>query len=189
MVAADILGGIPEPMESMVMESHGPKGPRSERNHAFPLTWIATATCRLNPHGLQATDGMEVDMAERNAVSEEAWRREADLFELGCKHANQIACDLGVSPQTVGREMKRRGAVKAARVKETVERLEAALDRKACSQALRRVSESRRKLETFEANTQAIGFMIAALFEADRLGDLTLAMPVIKQVGSVVGHR
>ena len=39
-VAADILGGIPEPMESMVMESHGPKGPRSERNHAFPFTWM-----------------------------------------------------------------------------------------------------------------------------------------------------
>ena len=39
-VAADILGGIPDPMESMVMDSHGPKGPRSERNHAFPFTWI-----------------------------------------------------------------------------------------------------------------------------------------------------
>ena len=39
-VAADILGGIPEPMEDMVIESHVSKGPRSERNHVFHLTWI-----------------------------------------------------------------------------------------------------------------------------------------------------
>ena len=39
-VVADILGGIPEPMEDMVVESHGPKGPRSELNHVFPFSWM-----------------------------------------------------------------------------------------------------------------------------------------------------
>lgn len=39
-VDADIIGVIPEPMEDMVMESSGTRGPRSERDHIFPFTWI-----------------------------------------------------------------------------------------------------------------------------------------------------
>lgn len=38
-VAADILGGIPEPMEDMVMGSHGTKEPRSDWNRIFGFTW------------------------------------------------------------------------------------------------------------------------------------------------------
>tara|TARA_B100002049_G_C16040816_1_gene358846 strand:+ start:574 stop:807 length:234 start_codon:yes stop_codon:yes gene_type:complete len=39
-VDAEILGVIPEPMEDMVMESSGTRGPRSGRDHVFPFSWI-----------------------------------------------------------------------------------------------------------------------------------------------------
>ena len=37
-LVADILGVIPEPMEDRAVGSHGPKGPRDERNHVYPFT-------------------------------------------------------------------------------------------------------------------------------------------------------
>ena len=67
-------------------------------------------------------------MPAKNTISEQTWNEQAALYELGFKHGNQIARELGVSPQTVSRQMKRRGAVKGSRVSESVQGLEAALD-------------------------------------------------------------
>ena len=128
-------------------------------------------------------------MPAKNTISEQTWDEQAALYELGFKHATQIATDLGVSPQTVSRQMKRRGAVKGSRVNETIQDLKAALDRKARCAALMDLSDSQRRRKVVEANLEAVGKMVAALLEADRQGDLTLAAPVIDRVESKLGHK
>ena len=128
-------------------------------------------------------------MPAKNTISEQKWDEQAALYELGFKHGNQIARELGVSPQTVSRQMKSRGAVKGCRVSESVQDLKAALDRKARCAALMELSDSQRRRKVVAANLEVVGQMVAALLEADRKGDLTLAAPVIDRVGSALGHR
>ena len=128
-------------------------------------------------------------MPAKNTISEQTWNEQAALYELGFKHGNQIARELGVSPQTVSRQMKRRGAVKGSRVNETMQDLEAALDRKARCAALMELSDSQRRRRVVEANLEAVGQMVAALLEADRQGDLTLAAPVIDRMASALGQK
>ncbi|MAM37297.1 MAG: hypothetical protein CL949_02035 [Erythrobacter sp.] len=128
-------------------------------------------------------------MPAKNTISEQTWNEQAALYELGFKHGNQIARELGVSPQTVSRQMKRRGAVKGSRVSESVKDLKAILDRKARRAALMELSDSQRRRRVVEANLEAVGQMVAALLEADRQGDLTLAAPVIDRVESGLGRK
>lgn len=128
-------------------------------------------------------------MPAKNTISEQTWDEQAALYELGFKHVTQIARELGVSPQTVSRQMKRRGAVKGSRVSESVQGLEAALDRKARCAALMELSDSQRRRRVVEANLEAVGQMVAALLEADRQGDLTLAAPAIDRMASTLGQK
>ena len=128
-------------------------------------------------------------MPAKNSISEQTWDEQAALFEFGLKHGNQIARELGVSPQTVSRQMKRRGVVKGSRVNETIQNLEVALDRKARCAALMDLTDSQRRRKVVEANLEAVGKMVAALLEADRQGDLTLAAPVIGRVESRLGRK
>ncbi len=128
-------------------------------------------------------------MPAKNTISEQTWDEQAALYELGFKHGNQIARELGVSPQTVSRQMKRRGAVKGSRVNETMQDLKAALDRKARCAALMELSDSERRRRVVEANLEAVGQMVAALLEADRQGDLTLAAPAIDRMASTLGQK
>ena len=128
-------------------------------------------------------------MPAKNTISEQTWDEQAALYELGFKHGNQIARELGVSPQTVSRQMKRRGAVKGSRVNETMQDLKAALDRKARCAALMELSDSERRRRVVEANLEAVGQMVAALLEADRQGDLTLAAPAIDRIASTLGQK
>jgi hypothetical protein len=67
----------------------------------------------------------------RVAVTKKQWDEAAADYELGHKHAAQIARELGVSAATVSREFKRRGCVKASRIAETVAAIEARLDAEA----------------------------------------------------------
>lgn len=128
-------------------------------------------------------------MPAKNTISEQTWNAQAALYELGFKHGNQIARELGVSPQTVSRQMKRRGVVKGSRVNETIKDLEAALDRKARCAALMELSDSQRRRRVVEANLEAVGQMVDALLEADQQGDLTLAAPVIDRMASTLGPK
>ncbi|MAM55913.1 MAG: hypothetical protein CMN25_01085 [Salinicola sp.] len=128
-------------------------------------------------------------MPAKNTISEQTWNEQAALYELGFKHGNQIARELGVSPQTVSRQMKRRGVVKGSRVNETIQDLEAALDRKARCAALMDLSDSQRRRKVVEANLEAVGKMVAALLEADRQENLTLAAPVIDRMASTFGQK
>ena len=128
-------------------------------------------------------------MPAKNTISEQTWNEQAALYELGFKHGNQIARELGVSPQTVSRQMKRRGVVKGSRVNETIQDLKAALDRKARCAALMELSDSRCRRTVVEANLEAMGQMVAALLEADRQGDLTLAAPMVDRMASMLGQK
>lgn len=64
----------------------------------------------------------------RISVTKEQWDEAAAEYELGTKHAAQIARDLRISPATVSREFKRRGCVKGCRVAEAVAAVLARLD-------------------------------------------------------------
>lgn len=141
-------------------------------------------------HGPPASIEMEVDrMAAKNTIPENIWKEQEALYELGFKHGSQIARDLGLSPATVCRHMKRRGARKGCRVNETIKDLEMALDRKARCAALMELTDSQRRRQVHKANAETMGQVIAALLEADRKGDLTLAAPVIDRVGSMLGQK
>lgn len=128
-------------------------------------------------------------MAANNTVPDHVWDQEVAYYELGLKHANQIARELGVSPQTVSRHMKRRGAVKGSRVQESIQELFYALDRKARAAALVDLTDSQRRRKVAEENMKSVGLMVEALFEANRLGDLSLAAPAINRVSAAIGPR
>ena len=118
----------------------------------------------------------------RKRTSERQWRAAADAYELGTKHASQIARELGVSPSTVSREFKRRGCIKACRVAESVAALEAALDAKDRRLApQRRAAEAAAAARVFEID-RMIGAMVKSLIAADKAGNLAAAGPMIDQV-------
>ena len=122
-------------------------------------------------------------------ISEVQWLAAADDYELGNKSGRQIARDLGVSPATVSRRMKQRGAKKGSRVNESIENLVSVLDRRARYAAHMRVQDSIRRRGIAEANMQAVGAMVAALIAADRQGDLTSAAPLIDRMQSLLGEK
>lgn len=126
-------------------------------------------------------------MAAKKAITEAVWEEQVALFELGFKHGTDIAAELGVTPSSVSRQMRRRGAVKGSRANETVAELEAALKRKAHNAALVELSDSQRKRKVAEANIAAMGRMVVMLLEADRRGDLVMMAPVIARIGNAAG--
>jgi hypothetical protein len=82
----------------------------------------------------------------RVSVTEKQWDEAAADYELGHKHAAQIARDLSVSAATVSREFKRRGCVKACRIGETFAAIEAKLDAEAKERArVEETAEAERK--------------------------------------------
>lgn len=106
--------------------------------------------------------------ARRNSITEEQWDKAVASYELGFRNGAQIARDLGVSPATVSREFKRRGARKGCRVGEVVAELVAKLD-----------AEAKERQGEAEARAAAIsalaGELVDAVFAADQAGDLTQA--------------
>ena len=118
----------------------------------------------------------------RKIVTEQQWRDAIDTYELGKKHASQIAADLGVSPAKVSREFKRRGARKACRVAESVAELEAALDAKDRRMAPLRRARETAAMERLAAINSLIGGMMKDLIAADRAGNLAAAGPMIEKV-------
>jgi IS30 family transposase len=126
---------------------------------------------------------------QRTSVTEEQWKWAADDFELGRKHAVEIAAELGVSPATVSREFKRRGCRKACRVAESVAKLEAALDAKARREAHRRRVEKAAVMERLAAMDALIGEMVKSLVAAERAGNLSSAVPEIVRIGKTLGVK
>lgn len=124
-----------------------------------------------------------------NHITEVQWLAAVADYELGNRTGRQIARDLSISPATVSRRMKLCAAEKGSRVNENIKDLVAVLDQRARYAAHMRVQDSKRRREIAEANTQAVGAMVAALLEADRQSDLSMAVPVIDIVGDAAGVR
>ena len=119
---------------------------------------------------------------QRRSNSESEWQAAVDAFELGTKHASQLARELGVSAATVSREFKRRGARKACRVAESVAGLEAALDAKNRRLAPLRRAKEAAAMERLAAINNLIDDMMKSLIAADRAGNLAAARPAVERV-------
>lgn len=122
-------------------------------------------------------------MPKRNAIPDEVWETYAASFELGFMGVTAIARRLGLSPQTVSREMARRGAVKCSRMHEVVEEIEARLGREKRERELIELAEAERRQSVVEANCHAIGRLVALLEAADDRGQLALLGPAMKRMG------
>ncbi len=126
-------------------------------------------------------------MTRRCDISEDRWLKAVDIFELGLRNGRQIADMLGISVQTVSREMKRRGARKGCRAYETLSDIVDYFDRKD-----RRKAQMRAHALTSAAQRKALAHtaldkMISAMIESERLGDLSLASPIIQSTASAFG--
>ncbi|MFO6428467.1 hypothetical protein ACLBKT_00040 [Erythrobacter sp. W302b] len=122
-------------------------------------------------------------------IPDAEWERQGRLLELGVKHASEIAMELGVSSQTVSREMKRRGFRKNALLPVSLAKIESYLDKKARSQAIMDLPEARRRQHIAKANMEAVGAMVEAIIQADLDGDICKANAVIEPLAAAVGVK
>lgn len=122
-------------------------------------------------------------------ITPEQWNDVVAAYELGHLSQRQIARILGVSPATVCRKMKSRDAVKASRICEVIEALNAELDLARSVRCQAEAAEWDAKLEQFQRTTDMVGRMVQAIIMADQLGDTTLAKPVVASVKDAVSER
>lgn len=115
----------------------------------------------------------------RKQVTKEQWDEGAASYELGYKHAAQIARELGVSAATVSREFKRRGCAKACRVAETIADLEARLDAEAERKARAKAVADAERAKALDS---LVGELMDALVKANQAGNLTMANPEIARI-------
>ncbi|HEY8592732.1 MAG TPA: hypothetical protein VIL42_07695 [Sphingomicrobium sp.] len=116
-----------------------------------------------------------MSQAPRKSITNEQWDEAAASYELGYRNGAQIARDLGVSPATVCREFRRRGARKGCRVGEVVAELVAKLD----AEAADRQAAAEAKAASISA---LMGELIDTVFAANEAADLTLANPDIRRI-------
>ena len=130
---------------------------------------------------------------KQNPITERQWQAAVDAYEIGTKHAVQIARELGVSTATVSREFSRRGCRKACRVAEFIAEFEAELDEKARLRARRREAEEAANAPAIAQRGAAIGelmeAMMTSIVAADRAGNLAAAGWAIEQVGECMGVK
>lgn len=116
---------------------------------------------------------------QRVPVTKKQWDEAAAAYELGDKHASQIARELSVSPATVSREFKRRGCVKASRVAETIAKIEARLDAEAAEKARADAVAAAERRST-------VGMLVEELMEAleaaKQQGGVSMANPDIARI-------
>jgi IS30 family transposase len=120
-----------------------------------------------------------MSQTHRKSVTKEQWDQAAADYELGHKHAAQIARELDVSPATVSREFKRRGCVKACRVAEFVADLEARLDVEAERKARAKAAADAERAKALDS---LVGELMDAITAANRAGSVTMANPEIARI-------
>ena len=106
----------------------------------------------------------------------------ADAFELGLRHAIDIARNLGVPHSTVSREMKRRGCIKGRRSGQTVKELEVFLARQAQRRVLSRREQQEAATQARAATDALIDRMMRTIIAADNAGDLSKAAPRVEKI-------
>lgn len=117
-------------------------------------------------------------------IAETDWASAGAQFELGHHNARQLAFMLGVSPQTFGRQMKKRGLLKGARVAETQVEHIAELDRKAKLQLDQRIKNFKGHLERAQDLALVMGNLVDALLAADQDGDIKLSTAAMAAVAA-----
>ena len=125
----------------------------------------------------------------RKPISERQWQAAADAYELGIKHASQIARELGVSSSTVSRVFKLRGCIKACRVAESVAALEAALDAKDRRLAPQHRAEEAAAAKRLSEIDRMIDQMVRSIVAAEKAGKLSAATGAIEEVARSLGLR
>jgi len=123
------------------------------------------------------------------SITKQQWQAAVEAYELGTKHASQIAQELGVSPATVSREFKRRGCRKACRVAESVAALNAAFDARDRIMARRREVEEAAAAQRSAALDQLIGGMVRSLIAADKAGNLAAVGPAMEKARKSLGVK
>ena len=120
-----------------------------------------------------------MSQTHRISVTNDQWDAAAADYEIGHKHAAQIAEELGVSAATVSREFKRRGCVKGSRVGEFTAALEARLDAEAEQKARAKAIADAERAKTLDS---LVGELMDALVTADQAGSVTMANPDIARI-------
>jgi len=114
------------------------------------------------------------------ALTKQQWEEAAAAYELGHKHAAQIARELGVSAATVSREFARRGCVKGSRIAETIAEIETRLDAEANERArAKAAADAERKALV----SQLVNELFDAFDAADLAGEPREANPNIARIG------
>lgn len=114
------------------------------------------------------------------AVTKERWDEAAASYELGTKHAAQIARELGVSPATVTREFQRRGCRKGCRVDEYVAEFLAQRDAEANERArAKAAADAERKALV----SKLVDELWNALNAADEAGEPPETNPNVARIG------
>jgi len=125
----------------------------------------------------------------KHAIPDHVWDYYADLYELGLKHACEIARELGVSPQVVSRVFRRMGAKKGSRARQTVAGLEAFLSRREQRERMKHLSDCERRREQRQRIDAMIDRMMSEIIAAERMGDLSLADERIAETAAVLGVK
>lgn len=125
----------------------------------------------------------------RKSITEEQWQQAVETFELGYKNGSQIARDLGVSPSTVSREFKRRGARKGCRVEETIVDLVAELDEKDRRRFVIREAREAELAKRSAAIDAMMDELMRSLVAASKIGSFSALNEKIAEVGGALGVK
>lgn len=125
----------------------------------------------------------------RKTITERQWRLAVETYELGYQHANRIARELGVSPSTVSREFKQRGAIKGCRVAETQLAYIAELDAKARRRAVLQEEREATLAKRSALIDAMIDDLVRSLVAASKSGSLSAVNDKIREVGGTLGVK
>jgi len=114
-------------------------------------------------------------------ITDQQWIEAVDAYQLGHLSQRQIARNLGVSPATVCRQMKLRAAVKACRIGEFIDDLNARLNREALLRIRAEAAAYDAKVRPVLERNAMIARLMKAILVAAELGNVTMANDIIAE--------
>lgn len=128
-------------------------------------------------------------MPAEHAIPDHVWDYYADFYELGLKHACEIARELGVSPQVVSRMFRRMGVKKGSRSRQRVADLEAFFSHREQRERMKHMSDSERRREQTQRIHTMLDRMMSEIIAVERMGDLSLADERIAETAATLGVK
>jgi IS30 family transposase len=122
-------------------------------------------------------------------ITDQQWIEAVDAYELGHLSQREIARNLGVSPATVCRQMKRRAAVKACRIGEFIDDLNARLNREALLRIRAEAAAYDAKVRPVLERNAMIARLMEAILVAAELGNVTMANDMIAETRTQASSR